>query len=206
MPLRLEFCFKFQTLTCFLSIFSPFIIQFLLVLLKKLLKMKFKAILFAVAVSASTLAFAQESKKAGPPAGKALVGDTYGGGVASNTESKAISVDKLSKKLKKEKKVENVAIKGKVTDVCDKKGCWLTIQTDDNSKFFVKMKDYAFFVPTALKGKTVVMDGTAERKVTSIDEQKHYAEDAKRPQSEIDAITTPKEEIRFVANGIKVVN
>lgn len=173
---------------------------------EKNIKMKFKAILFAVTVSASSLAFAQESKKSGPPAGKALVGDTYGGGVASNVESKAISVDKLSKKLKKEKKVENVAIKGKVTDVCDKKGCWLTIQTEDNSKFFVKMKDYAFFVPTALKGKTVVMDGTAERKVTSVDEQKHYAEDAKKPQAEIDAITTPKEEIRFVANGIKVVN
>jgi hypothetical protein len=52
----------------------------------------------------------------------------------------------------------------------------------------------------------VVLDGTAERKVTSVDEQKHYAEDAKNLKSEIDAITTPKEEIRFVANGIKVVN
>ncbi|WP_346985484.1 DUF4920 domain-containing protein [Chryseobacterium sp. POE27] len=169
--------------------------------------MKFKSLLLTVAVSFSTLAFAQESKKFGPPAGNAVVGDTYGGGVASNAESKAISVDKLSKKLKKDnKKVENVAIKGKVTDVCDKKGCWLTIQTEDNSQFFVKMKDYAFFVPTALKGKNVVLEGSAERKVTSVDEQKHYAEDAKKPKSEIDAITTPKEEIRFVANGIKVVN
>ncbi|KMQ67360.1 hypothetical protein ACM39_14200 [Chryseobacterium sp. FH2] len=169
--------------------------------------MKFKAILFAVAISASTLAFAQETKKIGPPAGNALVGDTYGSGVASGTESKAVSVKKLSKMLKKEnKKVENVAIKGKVTDVCEKKGCWLTIQTEDNSQFFVKMKDYAFFVPTALKGKTVVLDGSAERKVTSVDEQKHYAEDAKKSQAEIDAITAPKEEIRFVANGIKVVN
>lgn len=169
--------------------------------------MKFKSLLFAAAVSVSTLSFAQESKKSGPPAGNAVVGDVYGGGVASNAESKAMSVDKLSKKLKKsDKKVENVAVKGKVTDVCDKKGCWLTIQTEDNSQFFVKMKDYAFFVPTALKGKNVVLEGSAERKVTSVDEQKHYAEDAKKPQSEIDAIKTPKEEIRFVANGIKVVN
>lgn len=169
--------------------------------------MKLKSLLFATALGISTMAFAQESKKLGPPAGNAVVGDTYGGSIASNAESKAISVDKLSKKLKKDnKKVENVAVKGKVTDVCDKKGCWLTIQTEDNSQFFVKMKDYAFFVPTALKGKNVVLEGTAERKVTSVDEQKHYAEDAKKPQSEIDAITTPKEEIRFVANGIKVVN
>lgn len=169
--------------------------------------MKFKALLLAAALSTSALAFAQESKKFGPPAGNAVIGDTYGGGVASNAESKAVSVEKLSKKLKKEnKKAENVAVKGKVTDVCEKKGCWLTIQTEDNSQFFVKMKDYAFFVPTALKGKNVVLEGTAERKVTSVDEQKHYAEDAKKPQAEIDAITAPKEEIRFVANGIKVVD
>lgn len=164
--------------------------------------MKFKVLLFAAALAGSSLAFAQS----GPPEGKALVGDTYGSQVTSSAESKAITVDKLNKQLKKDnKKVENVSIKGKVTDVCDKKGCWLTIQTEDNSKFFVKMKDYAFFVPTALKGKNVVLDGSAERKVISVNEQKHYAEDAKQPQSEIDAITQPKEEIRFVANGIKVV-
>ncbi|WP_313091602.1 DUF4920 domain-containing protein [Chryseobacterium flavum] len=170
--------------------------------------MKFKAILLAAAVSVSALAFAQETSQTfGPPAGNALAGDTYGGGIDSSAESKAITADKLGKQLKKEnKKLENVAVKGKVTDVCEKKGCWLTIQTEDNSKFFVKMKDYAFFVPTALKGKNVVLEGSAERKVTSVNEQKHYAEDAKKPQSEIDAITQPKEEIRFVANGIKVVN
>jgi len=201
--------YKIKNRPVFYQVFSRFTIQFLLVFLKKILKMKFKAILFAVAISVSTLAFAQETsqKKVSPPPGNALVGDTYGAGVNATSESKAITVDKLSKKLKKEnKKLENVAIKGKVTDVCEKKGCWLTIQTEDNSQFFVKMKDYAFFVPTALKGKNVVLDGTAERKVISVDEQKHYAEDAKKPQSEIDAITKPQEEIRFVANGIKVVN
>ncbi|RNA62518.1 DUF4920 domain-containing protein [Chryseobacterium nematophagum] len=171
--------------------------------------MKFRTILFAVSVSVSSLAFAQETsnKKVSPPEGKALIGDTYGASIATNSLSDVISVGKLNKKLKKEnKKIENVAIKGKVTDVCEKKGCWLTIQTEDNSQFFVKMKDYAFFVPTALKGKNVVLDGSAERKIISIDEQKHYAEDAKKPQSEIDAINQPKEEIRFVANGIQVVN
>ncbi|CAA7196790.1 MULTISPECIES: DUF4920 domain-containing protein [Chryseobacterium] len=171
--------------------------------------MKFRIILFALSVSVSSLAFAQETsnKKVSPPEGNALIGDTYGAGIANKSLSDAISVDKLNKKLKKEnKKIENVAIKGKVTDVCEKKGCWLTIQTEDNSQFFVKMKDYAFFVPTALKGKNVVLDGSAERKIISIDEQKHYAEDAKKPQSEIDAINQPKEEIRFVANGIQVVN
>lgn len=168
--------------------------------------MKIKSLILVLAVSASTFAFAQETKKAGPPAGNAIVGDTYGSTVAATAESKAMNVEKLGKKLKKEKKIENVAVKGTVTDVCQKKGCWLTIKTEDNSEFFVKMKDYAFFVPTALKGKNVVMDGTAEVKTMSVDEQKHYATDAKKSQAEIDAITAPKEKINFVATGIKVVN
>ncbi|HAI79459.1 MAG TPA: DUF4920 domain-containing protein, partial [Chryseobacterium sp.] len=52
----------------------------------------------------------------------------------------------------------------------------------------------------------IVLEGSAETKIISVDEQKHYAEDAKKSQQEIDAITKPQEEIRFVANGIKVVN
>lgn len=55
------------------------------------------------------------------------------------------------------------------------------------------MKDYAFFVPTALEGKTVVMEGSAESKTTSVKGiVTYYAEDAKKPQAEIDAITEPK--------------
>ncbi|TXF79422.1 DUF4920 domain-containing protein [Chryseobacterium sp.] len=167
--------------------------------------MKKLALLFTLLLS--TLIFAQETatKKFSPPAGNAAVGDVYGSNVSLNSETNAISAKKLDKKLKKSKKLENISVVGKVTDVCDKKGCWLTVETDNNEKFFVKMKDYAFFVPTALKGKTVVLEGNAETKIISVDEQKHYAEDAKKSQEEIDAITQPQEEIRFVANGIKVI-
>lgn len=166
-----------------------------------------KKFVFLLAIGFSALSFAQTTdKKMGPPEGNALVGDVYGAEVSAKAEKLAISPAQLEKKLNKAQKVENVAVKGKVIDVCDKKGCWLTVQTEDNDKFFVKMKDYAFFVPTALKGKTVVLEGNAESKVISVDEQKHYAEDAKKSQAEIDAITKPQEEIRFLASGIKVVD
>ncbi len=167
-----------------------------------------RKILFSIALGMSVMMFAQEStsKKYSPPAGNALVGDFYGAGVSSEVEKTAVSPQKLEKKLKKSQKIENVAVKGKVTDVCEKKGCWLTIETEDNDKFFVKMKDYAFFVPTALKGKNVVLEGSAQTKTISVDEQKHYAEDAKKSAEEIAAITKPAEEIRFVATGIKVVD
>lgn len=166
-----------------------------------------KKLVLLLTIVFSTTVFAQESEKnMGPPAGNALVGDVYGGKISAKSEKKAVSAAQLDQKLQKSKKVEKVAVKGKVSDVCDKKGCWLTVETENNEKFFVKMKDYAFFVPTALKGKNVVLEGNAETKVISVDEQKHYAEDAKKSQAEIDAITKPQEEIRFVASGIKVVD
>lgn len=166
-----------------------------------------KKLVLIFTVLFSTAFFAQDQdKKMGPPEGNALVGDVYGAQVSAKSQKAAISTANLTKKLKKSKKLENVAVTGKVIDVCDKKGCWMTVETDNNEKFFVKMKDYAFFVPTALKGKNVVLEGAAETKVISVDEQKHYAEDAKKSQAEIDAISKPQEEIRFVATGIKVVN
>lgn len=166
-----------------------------------------KKIILLFTIAFSTIIFAQEAaKKMGPPEGNAAVGDLYGSQVSAKAEKTAITPAKLDQKLKKSKKIENVAVKGKVTDVCDKKGCWLTVETENNEKFFVKMKDYGFFVPTSLKGKNVVLEGNAETKIISVDEQKHYAEDAKKSQAEIDAISKPQEEIRFVANGIKVID
>lgn len=145
------------------------------------------------------------SAQSGPPAGNANVGDFYGQDVSAKAIKKAVSPDELNKELKEKGKISKTSVKGKVTGVCPKKGCWVSLATDNGETFFVKMKDYAFFVPTALEGKTVVLEGSAESKTTSVKELKHYAEDAKKSQEEIDAITEPKTETRFLASAIKVV-
>jgi hypothetical protein len=98
-----------------------------------------------------------------------------------------------------------IRVEGKVTDVCPKKGCWVKLELPNQQSVFVRMKDYGFFVPVAIKGHTVVIDGTAKTVVTSVDDLKHYAEDAKKSQAEIDAIKEPKREIQLMANGILVV-
>ncbi|MCC6289619.1 MAG: DUF4920 domain-containing protein [Chitinophagaceae bacterium] len=136
-----------------------------------------------------------------PPDGKALPGDTYGAGADA---SKATDIAALPAQLKKGKSIP-VIIKAKVLDVCPNKGCWLKLQVNDSTTAFVKMKDYSFFLPSAIKGKTIALDGQAELKVTSVSELRHYAEDAKKSKEEIEAITQPTEEIRFIANGISVV-
>jgi hypothetical protein len=60
-------------------------------------------------------------------------------------------------------------------------------------------------VPTALAGKTVVLNGKAEKKLVSVDELKHFAEDAKKSQQEIDAITQPEMQVKFMATGVLVI-
>lgn len=136
-----------------------------------------------------------------PPAGHAKPGDTYG---AKITEDGAIDIAKLPSMIKGSDTI-SVKIKAKVESSCSKKGCWMNLIIDGKKTAFVKMKDYEFFVPIEIEGKTIVLDGIAYTKVTSVSELKHYAEDAKKPQAEIDAIKEPKTEIRLLANGILVV-
>lgn len=155
-----------------------------------------KKLLFSlVALFSFSILFAQ------PPAGDANVGDVYGSNI---TASKIVKGKKINAAIQSGEPV-NMQLTGKVLEVCPKKGCWVKLQLDDNSTAFVKMKDYAFFVPTSLEGKKVLIDGKVEMTKTSVKELKHYAEDAKQSQEEIDAITEPKEEIKILANGIKVV-
>lgn len=135
-----------------------------------------------------------------PPVGNANVGDVYGEKI---TAGKIINTESLSEKLNSG--ALQTKIEGKVLEVCPNKGCWIKLQLDDNSVATVKMKDYSFFVPTALEGKRVVAFGKVEMAVTSVNELRHYAQDAKKPQEEIDAINEPKKEIKILANGIEVI-
>lgn len=136
-----------------------------------------------------------------PPKGDAKPGDKYG--EITSTEG-AIDIAQIPAELEK-KNMLTTKIKAKVLDVCPQKGCWLSLAINDSTEAFVKMKDYAFFAPLALIGKTVVLDAKASYKTISVEELKHYAEDAKKPQAEIDAITKPKKEVRLLASGIQVV-
>lgn len=154
-----------------------------------------RILLFSFISLLSMTAYAQ------PPAGDANVGDYYG----EKPQTKDVmDIAGLPARLEKEP-VLQTRIKGKVLDVCSKKGCWIELAVDDKTTAFVKMKDYAFFVPTAAIGKTVVLEGEAKMTTTSVEELKHYAEDAKKSQAEIDAITEPKKEIRFMASGILIM-
>ena len=142
------------------------------------------------------------ASNAQPPAGNADKGDTYGNKVKAKG---AIPLAELVSQLEKESSMPEAKISAKIVEVCPNKGCWLKLELPDGKQATVKMKDYGFFVPLAAKGKTVVIEGQAAIKTVSVKELRHFAEDAKKSQAEIDAITQPKTEVNILAKGIVVV-
>lgn len=141
------------------------------------------------------------SVKAQPPKAPANPGDHFG---EVTTAVGAVDLASLPALLKDEDTAD-VKVLAKVVDVCPKKGCWMQLQTADQSTVFVKFKDYGFFVPTEIIGKTVVVDAEAKAVTTSVEELRHYAEDAKKSKEEIAAINAPKKEIRLTATGVLVM-
>ncbi|MGF2412799.1 DUF4920 domain-containing protein [Ferruginibacter sp.] len=135
-----------------------------------------------------------------PPKGPAKKGMNFG---AKTTVEGAIAANELPAALV-EKNSADVKVKGKVTEVCKAEGCWIRMETA-NGPMLIKMKDHSFTVPLALNGKTIVADGTAELKETTVEMLKHYAEDAGKSKAEIEAIKEPKKEIILQAKGILVL-
>ncbi len=102
----------------------------------------------------------------------------------------------------------NTKVMGTVEGVCQAKGCWMNIVSDnpDQPNMFVKFKDYGFFMPKDIAGKRVIMEGYAFKEVTPVDELRHYAEDEGKSSEEIAAIIEPKEELKFLASGVLLLN
>ncbi len=132
----------------------------------------------------------------------AKVGVNYGKKIE---KSGAVSVKKLESNLSKSKTFEG-KVEGQVVQVCKKKGCFLTLKREgDQEPIMVRFTDYAYFVPEDLVGKTVVVEGKAKVKETTVEWQKHYAEDMGKSKEEIAKINKPKQDISIVADAVLVV-
>jgi len=98
----------------------------------------------------------------------------------------------------------DATFKGEINEVCSKMGCWVNIKTDDEP-FMVRFKDH-FTIPTETEiGSMAYLTGTAIQDTVSVDDQRHFLEDAEASQEEIDAITEPKYTMTFIADGIRLI-
>jgi hypothetical protein len=96
----------------------------------------------------------------------------------------------------------NSKMSAKVISVCQAKGCWMTLNLENGNEVMVKFKDYGFFMPKDIAGKEVIINGKAFVNEVSVDELRHYAEDAGKTDEEIESITEPKKTFSFEADGV----
>lgn len=87
-----------------------------------------------------------------------------------------------------------------VSQVCQKKGCFLVAQ-DGDAVARVTFVDYSFFVPTDSGGKAVTIVGTFNRKVLTEAQAQHFAADAGQDPA---TVVGPREEYSIVATSVVI--
>ena len=112
-----------------------------------------------------------------------------------------VSTDYLIEKIENSPDSVQLKVKGKIIDVCSKKGCWMTIELPNKQELMVRFKDYGFFVPVDSSGE-VIINGLAYINNTSVDELRHYAKDAGASINDIESIVEPKITYNFEAEGV----
>lgn len=132
----------------------------------------------------------------------ALSVESFGDGVTAGDLKPASKVATVMG----DKTTADMKITGEVVEVCKKKGCWMTLKMADGEPMRVTFKDYAFFMPKDIVGKTVALDGIAKKQTISASQLRHYAQDAKKSPEEIAKITADKNEIAFEAKGVVILN
>jgi len=93
-----------------------------------------------------------------------------------------------------------VKFEAEIAEVCQMKGCWMTLKTDDGSSIRVTFKDYGFFVPKDAGGKKVIIEGKAISSNLDEETARHYAKDAGKEFDENSSLT----EISVVASGVLI--
>lgn len=127
---------------------------------------------------------------------------------ASFTEIDVVSMNKMLDKYERLEVRDSISVqfKGKVKEVCQAKGCWMTLQLNDGNEAMVRFKDYGFFMPKDISGKEVVVNGLAFVQEMSVEDQKHFAKDGGATQKEIAKISEPKRTFGFEASGVHLKN
>lgn len=130
--------------------------------------------------------------------------DSFGEAVTDT--SAAMPIDSAAARIGTLDKT-NVTVAGTVSEVCQKAGCWATLQTADGRTVRVNVAKtdsgaYRFTMPKDIAGRRVIVSGYLEEATMSAEDVEHLAEDA----GEHDSTKTYAEtkELRLTASGVLV--
>lgn len=95
---------------------------------------------------------------------------------------------------------DTLVFEAPVLDVCPKKGCWMTFDTGE-AEMRVTFQNYGFFVPRDIAGRKVRVQGVFQMTEISLEDARHYLEDAGRHEDAA-ALTGPQKGYAVVATGV----
>ena len=103
---------------------------------------------------------------------------------------------------------KKVIVKGMITDVCKKRGCWMKIASDEEFQdITIKVKDGEIVFPLEAKGKIAVAEGVFEAIDLSQEQAiKYYQNKAEEQGKEFDpkTITGPQKIYRIKGSGAQI--
>jgi len=97
---------------------------------------------------------------------------------------------------------KTLVVEGTVAEVCQNKGCWMTLVSGDR-EMRVRFKDYGFFVPKNSSGRKARLEGVFTKEMVPVEEARHYLEDAGK-HAEAEKITEPVPSYTFMASGVQL--
>ncbi len=95
-----------------------------------------------------------------------------------------------------------VLIRGRITDVCQRKGCW-TVVADGEATLRIRFKDYGFFVPKDIRGQFALAEGEVRVETQTQEMARHFASESSGADPA--AIVGPQRVVAFTATGLRLV-
>ena len=99
---------------------------------------------------------------------------------------------------------QKVLVEGKISDVCQMKGCWLML-SDSERAIRITFEGYSFFVPKDSRGKSVRAQGRLIQETLSEDMVRHYAAE-QSTKSDPSEIKGPQRVVTFEAVGVAILD
>ena len=126
----------------------------------------------------------------------------YGPVAVDSTQ--AVSLDQILLTFEAQPQNDIFTFSAPLVGVCQSAGCWVKVQPSNGDMIRVRFKDHFLIPPVTEINSVAYFHGRAYYDTISVELQKHFLEDAKAPQADIDLITAPKIELNFEADGVWV--
>ena len=97
----------------------------------------------------------------------------------------------------------SASISGIILKVTKAKGGWFVLDAGRGRTIAAHFKNYNIKLPKAIKGRTVIIEGVAQRLLTA-DDMQHFAGDTVKGKKQHSVKTNPKQRLIFEATGLMV--